>query len=159
MCTLYSAFGKSLCTQAMVRRFGCQYRSCRWSVLLFHYIQLFNSGWSAIPVKVFNCLIKVYSIWLFQLKNVFSCWIRLSKRQQIHRFSAGALCWNFPETPVPHRNAFRILIQKFRETGSVLEAELSGRPSKLNDKKLMDISTLRWGIHQNRCACSRNRKT
>jgi transposase len=46
----------------------------------------------------------------------------------------------FPETPVPHRNAFRRLIDKFRETGSVLDAERSGRPSKLNDEKLMDIS-------------------
>jgi transposase len=46
----------------------------------------------------------------------------------------------FPETPEPNRNAVRRLIEKFRETGSVLDAERSGRPSKLNDKKLMDIS-------------------
>jgi transposase len=46
----------------------------------------------------------------------------------------------FPQTPVPHRNAVRRLIEKFRETGSVLDAERSGRPSKLNDKKLIDIS-------------------
>jgi transposase len=46
---------------------------------------------------------------------------------------------NFPETPVPHRNAVRRLTEKFRETGSVLDAERIGRPSKLNDKKLMDI--------------------
>jgi transposase len=46
----------------------------------------------------------------------------------------------FPETPVPHRNAVRRLTEKFRETGSVLDADRSGRPSKLNDKKLMDIS-------------------
>jgi transposase len=46
----------------------------------------------------------------------------------------------FPETPVPHRNAVRRLTEKFRETGSVLEAERCGRPSKLNDKKLKDIS-------------------
>jgi hypothetical protein len=39
---------------SMVRRFGCQYWCCHWSVLLFHCIQLLNSGWSAIPVK---CLI------------------------------------------------------------------------------------------------------
>jgi transposase len=45
----------------------------------------------------------------------------------------------FPETPVPHRNAVRRLTEKFRETGSVLVAERSGRPPKLNDKKLMDI--------------------
>jgi hypothetical protein len=47
---------------------------------------------------------------------------------------------NFPETPVPHRNAVRRLVEKFRETGSVLDAERIGGPSKLNDKKLMDIS-------------------
>jgi transposase len=45
----------------------------------------------------------------------------------------------FPETPVPHRNAVRRLTEKFRETGSVLDAKRNGRPSKLNDKKL-DIS-------------------
>jgi transposase len=46
----------------------------------------------------------------------------------------------FPGTPVPHRNVVHRLIEKFCETGSVLDAERSGRPSKLNDKKLMDIS-------------------
>jgi transposase len=46
----------------------------------------------------------------------------------------------FPQTPVPHCNALRRLIEKFRETGSVLDAKRSGRPSKLNDKKSMDIS-------------------
>jgi transposase len=46
----------------------------------------------------------------------------------------------FPETPVLHRSAVRRLTEKFRETGSVLDAERSGRPSKLNDKKLMNIS-------------------
>jgi len=46
----------------------------------------------------------------------------------------------FPETPVPHHNAVRRLIEKFRETGSVSNAERSGRPSKLNGEKLIDIS-------------------
>jgi transposase len=46
----------------------------------------------------------------------------------------------FPETPVPHYNAVPTLTEKFHETGSVLDANRSGRPSKLNDKKLMDIS-------------------
>jgi hypothetical protein len=46
----------------------------------------------------------------------------------------------FPETPVPHRNAVRRLIEKLHETGSVLDAEQIGRPSKLKIKKLMDIS-------------------
>jgi hypothetical protein len=40
----------------------------------------------------------------------------------------------FPETPEPHRNAFWRLSEKFRETGSVLDVERNGRPSKLKDK-------------------------
>jgi transposase len=46
----------------------------------------------------------------------------------------------FPETPVLHPNAVRIFIEKFRETGSVLNAERGGRPPKLKDKNFMDIS-------------------
>jgi transposase len=46
----------------------------------------------------------------------------------------------FPETPVLNRNAVRRLTEKFREAGAVLDAERSGRPSKLNDKNLVDIS-------------------
>jgi transposase len=46
----------------------------------------------------------------------------------------------FPETPVPHRDAVRRLIEKFHETGLVSDAKRSGRPSELNDEKLMDIS-------------------
>jgi hypothetical protein len=46
----------------------------------------------------------------------------------------------FRETPVPHRDAFRSLTEKFCGTGSVLDAEQSGRPSTLNDKKLIEIS-------------------
>jgi transposase len=45
-----------------------------------------------------------------------------------------------PETPVPHRNAFCRLIEKFRETGSLLDTERTGKPSKFNVKQLMDIS-------------------
>jgi hypothetical protein len=36
----------------------------------------------------------------------------------------------FPETPVPDRSAVRRLTEKFHETGSVLDAGRSGRPSK-----------------------------
>jgi hypothetical protein len=36
----YSEFRKSLCTYATVCRFGCQYQSCCWGMLLFHCIQL-----------------------------------------------------------------------------------------------------------------------
>jgi transposase len=46
----------------------------------------------------------------------------------------------FPQTPVPYRKAVRRLIEKFRETGSVLDAERIGRPSEVIDKKLVDIS-------------------
>jgi hypothetical protein len=46
----------------------------------------------------------------------------------------------FPETPVPNRSAVLRLIEKFRETVSMLDALQSGRPSKINDKKSMGIS-------------------
>jgi transposase len=46
----------------------------------------------------------------------------------------------FPETPVSHCSAVRRHIGKYHEAGSVSDAEQNGRPSKLNDKKLMDIS-------------------
>jgi transposase len=46
----------------------------------------------------------------------------------------------FPETPVPHCNVVRWLTEKFRETGSLLDAERIGRPSELNDKNFMEIS-------------------
>lgn len=46
----------------------------------------------------------------------------------------------FPGTIVPHRNAVRTLIEKFQATGSVEDAERSGRPRKLNEQKLLDIS-------------------
>jgi hypothetical protein len=40
-----------------------------------------------------------------------------------------------PDTLVPYRSAVRRLIEKFRGTGSVFDAERSGRPSKRNGKK------------------------
>jgi transposase len=46
----------------------------------------------------------------------------------------------FPQTPVLYHNAVPRLTEKFREKGSVLDAEQSGRPSELNDKTLMGIS-------------------
>jgi hypothetical protein len=52
----------------------------------------------------------------------------------------------FPEThTIPHRNLVRKLGEKFRDTDSVLDCyvalctDRSGGPSKLNDKKSMDI--------------------
>jgi transposase len=41
---------------------------------------------------------------------------------------------------VPHRNELLQLIQRFQETGSVCDATISGRPSILTEKKLLDIS-------------------
>jgi hypothetical protein len=46
----------------------------------------------------------------------------------------------FPQTAVPYLNALRRLIEKFRETGTVLDGARCGRSSELNDRKLMDIS-------------------
>jgi hypothetical protein len=47
---------------------------------------------------------------------------------------------SFQKHPVPYRNAVRRLIEKFRETGSVLDGERIVRPSELGDKKLLDVS-------------------
>ncbi|XP_076319811.1 uncharacterized protein LOC143230330 [Tachypleus tridentatus] len=46
----------------------------------------------------------------------------------------------FPDTPVPHRNAVRNLVDKFWETGSVNDAKRCGRSAKLSEEKLLDIS-------------------
>jgi hypothetical protein len=42
----------------------------------------------------------------------------------------------FPDSQVPHRNAVRNLIDKFRATGSVVDAYRSGRPSTSEDTML-----------------------
>jgi hypothetical protein len=64
-------------------------------VVTFHCIQLLNSGWSAIQVK---CLFtSVFTRYVsFNWGTCYSCWTRLSRRQQIHRFSVGAICWQIP---------------------------------------------------------------
>lgn len=46
----------------------------------------------------------------------------------------------FTQIPVPHRNAARKLVDKFRVTGSVDNAKCYGRPAKLWEEKLLDIS-------------------
>ena len=46
----------------------------------------------------------------------------------------------FPNKPVPHRNAVRNLVDKFREIGSVDDAERCGKPAKLSEEKLLNIS-------------------
>jgi hypothetical protein len=91
--------------------------------------------------EVGNCLIQ------FLLTVVFSIEERVFLVEyvfrEVNRYTdlvQEQFAEKFPETTVPYRNAFCRLIEKFRETCSVLDAERSGRPSKLNDKKLMDIS-------------------
>jgi hypothetical protein len=55
-----------------LHRLICQYRSCRWSVLLFHCIQLLNSGWSAIQVKCVIVSFGFYSLWFLNItSNIF----------------------------------------------------------------------------------------
>jgi hypothetical protein len=46
----------------------------------------------------------------------------------------------FPESPGPHHNVVRRLTETFRETDSLLDTERCRRPSKLTNKKLVDIS-------------------
>ena len=46
----------------------------------------------------------------------------------------------FPDKPVPHHNAVHNLVDKFWETGSVYDAECCGRPAKLLEEKLLNIS-------------------
>ena len=46
----------------------------------------------------------------------------------------------FPNEDPPYRNSVRSLIAKFRETGSVHDADRSGRPSVLNAEKMDAIS-------------------
>jgi len=46
----------------------------------------------------------------------------------------------FPDTNVPHRDTVRDLIDKFRRTGSVADEERSGRPSRLSEEKIAEIS-------------------
>jgi hypothetical protein len=90
--------------------------------------------------KVFNCLIQ------FLLTVVLSIEERVFLVQYVFRegnrydLVQEKFAEKFPETTMPHRNAVRRLIEKFRETGSVLDAERSGTPPKLNDKKLMYTS-------------------
>jgi transposase len=91
--------------------------------------------------EVFNCLIQFLLTMAlsieeraFLVEHVFREGSRYTDLVQ-EQFAE-----TFPETPVPHCIAIRRLIEKFCETGSVLDAERSGRPFKLNDKKLLDIS-------------------
>jgi hypothetical protein len=81
--------------------------------------EMFNSVFTHYGSSIEECA--------FLVENIFREHSRYTSLVQ-EQF-AGKL----PETPVPHRNA---VIEKFREMGSVVEVEQSGRPSKLNDEQL-----------------------
>jgi transposase len=91
--------------------------------------------------KVGNCLIRfIFTTVLSIEKRVFLVEYVFREGNRYTDLVQEQFAEKFPETTVPHRNAVRRVNEKFRETGSVLDAERSERPSKLNDKKLMDIS-------------------
>ena len=46
----------------------------------------------------------------------------------------------FPHTKMPHRDSIRDLINKFRRTGSVKDETRSGRPKRLDEEKMEEIS-------------------
>ena len=53
----------------------------------------------------------------------------------------------FPDHEVPHRNAVYQLITKFRDTGAVVDAPRSGRPSVLTvDTSNRSMDHLRGGL-------------
>jgi hypothetical protein len=80
---------------------------------------------------VCNCLIKFLLATVLSIENYVEYAFREGNRYTdlvLEQFAE-----KFPETPVLHRDAFRRLIEKL-EASSVLDAERSVRPSKLNDK-------------------------
>jgi hypothetical protein len=134
----------------------CQYRSCRWSVLLLRDISLYsvvdhrlkcNTG------EVFNCLIQ------FLLTMVLSIEERVFLVQHVFRegnryteLVQEKFAGEFPETLVPHRNAVPRLIEKFRESGSVLDAEGSRGHLNLTMRSCWTFLALCYGVQQNQCA-------
>jgi len=93
------------------------------------------------PGKVLNCLIQfVVTVVLSIEERVFLVDHVLQEGDGYSDLVLEQFAEKFLETPVPHRNAVCRSIEKFRETSSALDVERSGRPSKLNGEKLMDIS-------------------
>jgi hypothetical protein len=91
--------------------------------------------------KVCNCLIQfLLTVVLSNEESVFLVEYLFREGNRYTDLVQDQFAEKFPETPVTHRNAVHRLIEKFRETISVLDAERSERPSKFNDKNLMDIS-------------------
>jgi transposase len=90
-----------------------------------------------------NCLIQFLLTVVLSIKErVFFVEYVFQKGNRYTDLVQEQFAEKFPGTPVPHRNAFRRLIEKFRGTGSMLDAERSGRPSKLNDKSCWTLLTL-----------------
>jgi hypothetical protein len=114
--TKYSAFGKSLCTQAMVRRFGCQYWICRWNGLLFHYSvvkQRLKCNTGKVLIQFLLTVVRSIEECVFLVEYIFWEGNRYTDLVQ-EKFSE-----KFPETPVPHRSVVCRLIEKFHQTGCV----------------------------------------
>jgi hypothetical protein len=88
--------------------------------------------------KVGNCLIQVLLAMVLSIEeHVFLVEYIFRESSRYTDLVQQKFAEKFPETSLPHRKAVRRITEKFRETGSVLDAERSGRPSKLNDKKSM----------------------
>jgi hypothetical protein len=114
----YIEFGKSLCTWATVRRFGCQYQSCHGSVLLLRDISLFSAVKQRLKCntgKVFNCLNQfLLTVVLSIEERVFLVEYVFREGNRYTDLVQEQFADKFPEAPVPHRNAARRLVEKFR---------------------------------------------
>jgi hypothetical protein len=88
-----------------------------------------------------NCLIQfLLTVVLSIEEHVFLVEYIFQEGSRYTNLVLGQFAEKFSETPVPHCDAVCRLIEKFHEAGSVLDTERGRRPSKLNDKKLMDVS-------------------
>ena len=72
--------------------------------------------------------------WIFLVEHVFRAtgeYTEAVKQEFLEKF---------PTTELPHRNAVRILISKFRESGSVHDASLLVQPTIFTEEKVNTIS-------------------
>jgi transposase len=91
--------------------------------------------------KVCNCVIQfLLTVVLSIEQRVFLVEYVVRKGNRYTDLVQEQFAEKFTETPVSYRTGVRRLAEKFHETGSVFDANRIGRPSKLSDKKLMDIS-------------------
>jgi hypothetical protein len=73
--------------------------------------------------KVFNCVNQfLLTVVISMEERVFIVEYVFREGDRYTDLVQEQFAEKFPETPVPHRNAVRRLIEKFRETGSVLGA-------------------------------------